>query len=99
MTSNSNEPEINKEKEKPPPPSQQQQPETPVKPQEKLDYDPSWLKGTSAEKAIRTTNSAAPKKDFSDPVFKKISRINGKVNSMSMTELKKALGELQLDIQ
>lgn len=96
MTSNSKEIEINQEKEKPPPATQ---PETPIKPQENRDYDPSWLKGTSAEKAIRTSNSTAPKKDFSDPIFKKISRINGKVNSMSMTELKKALGELQLDIQ
>lgn len=70
-----------------------------------VDYDPSWLKGTSAEKAIHSSFSSKPKPsdskktDFSDPVYKKISRINGQVNSMNMSELKKALSELKLDIQ
>lgn len=91
MTKNSDEVKINEEIKKS------------VSPENKPpDYDPSWLKGTSAEKAIRqlnANNTAPPKKDFSDPIFKKISRINGKVNSMNMSELKKALSELQLNIQ
>ena len=80
MASSSNS-EVKKEAEKPP--------------TESKDYDPSWLKGTSAEKVI----NQRPRKDFSDPAYKKLSKLNGKVNTMSMTELKKALGELELDIK
>ena len=83
MASSSNS-EVKKEVEKPPTESSSSN-----------DYDPSWLKGTSAEKVI----NQRPRKDFSDPAYKKLSKLNGKVNTMSMTELKKALGELELDIK
>lgn len=56
------------------------------------EYDSSWLKGTSAEKDIQVK-----KNDFSNPVFSKLSRINGKINSMSMDELRKSLEEVQLE--
>lgn len=81
MASSSNS-EVKKEVEKPPTESSN-------------DYDPSWLKGTSAEKVM----NQRPRKDFSDPAYKKLSKLNGKVNTMSMTELKKSLGELELDIK
>lgn len=64
-------------------------------------YDISWLKGTSAEKIIydnKNVNSNSSKEnDYSHPVYKKLSKINGKINSMSVTELMKSLAELNLD--
>lgn len=58
------------------------------------EYDSNWLKGTSAESILAKQNK---KSDFSDPVFKKLSRINGKINSMSMSELVDSLKELNLE--
>ena len=58
------------------------------------DYDSNWLIGTSAEKILVKQNKTS---DFSDPVFKKLSRINGKINSMSMSELIDSLKELNLE--
>lgn len=55
-------------------------------------YDEQWLKGTSAENLL-----VKPKTEFSDPVYKKLSRINGKINSMSMSELVESLNELKLE--
>lgn len=59
------------------------------------DFDPNWLKGTSAEKLVNC--SSTNKSSFSHPVYKKLSKLNGKVNSMSMNELKNALNELELE--
>jgi len=56
------------------------------------EYDSSWLKGTSAERDLQVK-----KNDYSNPVFSKLSRINGKINTMSMDELKKSLEEVQLE--
>ena len=49
-------------------------------------YDPEWLKGTSAEK-----------EDYSHPAYKTLSKINGKINKMNMSELVKSLNELNMD--
>jgi hypothetical protein len=57
------------------------------------EYDSSWLKGTSAEKDM----TQVKKNDFSNPIFSKLSRINGKINTMNMDELKKSLQEVQLE--
>jgi hypothetical protein len=59
-------------------------------------YDKNWLKGTSAEQLLDKSKNNV-KNDFSDPVYKKISRINGKINSMSMNELVNSLKELNLE--
>ncbi len=59
---------------------------------QEIEYDSSWLKGTSAEKDLQVK-----KNDFSNPVYSKLSRINGKINAMSMDELKKSLEEVQLE--
>lgn len=68
---------------------------------DKKDYDLSWLKGTSADQTVKTNqiNKSAPniKTDFSDPVYKKLSRINGKINSMSIDNLVKNLKELKIE--
>lgn len=55
-------------------------------------YDSSWLKGTAADPYVpqrNCTNKSAPslKADFSHPVYKKLSRMNGKINSMHVGEL------------
>ena len=52
----------------------------------KNNYDSEWLKGTSAEK-----------EDYSHPAYSSLSRINGKINSMSMKDLVKSLNDLNLD--
>ena len=49
-------------------------------------FDPEWLKGTSAEK-----------EDYSHPAYKTLSAINGKINKMSMKDLIKSLSELNMD--
>jgi hypothetical protein len=73
---------------------------------EKLEeaYDPDWLVGTSAEKSLAKTsrnNKTRPQKDgggdFSHPVFKQLSKINGHVNRMEMPDLVSALNNLDLD--
>ncbi len=67
---------------------------------ERRDYDPGWLKGTSADQRPKTTcNRTAPsvRSDFSDPVYKKLSRINGKINSMPVHALVCSLRELNLE--
>ena len=56
-------------------------------------YDEQWLKGPSAENLLIKPKPS----EFSDPVYKKLSRINGKINSMSMSELIESLGELKLE--
>ena len=63
------------------------------------DYDLSWLKGTAAEKLIELPKpiNKQDKPDYSDPVFKKLSKINGKINSMNVPELVKSLDSLSLD--
>ncbi|RNA33870.1 3 -5 exoribonuclease 1 [Brachionus plicatilis] len=61
----------------------------------KNDYDPTWLKGTSAEELIKSESST--KKNFSHPVFKKLSKINGKINDMSLDDLVESLDKLKLD--
>lgn len=58
-------------------------------------YDVSWLKGTSAETLMN--KKPGNKKDFSNPVYKKLSKINGKINDMPMNELISSLNELNLD--
>ncbi|CAF0741569.1 unnamed protein product [Brachionus calyciflorus] len=61
-------------------------------------FDPSWLKGTSAEILLKPTeHKKNTKKDFSHPVYKKISKINGKINDMDEDDLVKSLNELSLD--
>ena len=59
-------------------------------------YDPSWLVGTSAEKTLNNKNNNK-KKDFSHPTYKKLSKINGKINKMNTDELINSLKELKLD--
>jgi hypothetical protein len=54
-------------------------------------YDPNWLKGTSADPDKKSKNN------FSHPVYKKLSKINGRVNNMSMKELENSLAELDLE--
>lgn len=60
-------------------------------------YDKTWLKGTSAETVLSKQKIKTNINDFSDPAFKKISRVNGKINSMSMSELVDSLKELSLE--
>ena len=64
-------------------------------------YDISWLKGTSAEKILydnkNVNSNNSTENDYSHPVYKKLSKINGKINSMSVNELMKSLEELNLD--
>jgi 3'-5' exoribonuclease 1 len=65
-------------------------------------YDPDWLVGTSAEKMFKSpikTKQISPSKnsDFSDPVYKQLSRLNGRINRMSIDELTGTLGDLDLD--
>ena len=69
-------------------------------------YDCEWLIGTSAEKLIRTklenkdkqqSESIKTTTDFSDPIFKKLSKINGKINNMSINELTEQVKKLNLD--
>jgi hypothetical protein len=60
---------------------------------DKQEYDPSWLKGTSADSSI----SVNKKRDFSNPVYKQLSKINGKINKMNLDDLTKSLNELKLD--
>lgn len=65
-------------------------------------YDSSWLKGTAADPFVpqrHYTNRSAPslKADFSHPVYKKLSRINGRINSMHMGELIDSLKDLNLE--
>ncbi len=57
------------------------------------EYDPSWLKGTSADSSIGVNK----KKDFSNPIYKQLSKINGKINKMNLDDLTKSLNELKLD--
>lgn len=67
---------------------------------EKVEYDSTWLKGTSADLSptVKCNRSApAIKTDFSDPIYKKLSRINGKINSMPMHELVNNLRALNLE--
>jgi hypothetical protein len=59
-------------------------------------YDPSWLIGTSAEKTLNNKNKNQ-KKDFSHPTYKKLSKINGKINKMNTDELIESLKELKLE--
>lgn len=67
----------------------------------KAEYDLSWLKGTSADPmpTPKPCNKSAPslKADFSDPVYKKLSRVNGKINAMPMNILVNSLRDLNLD--
>ena len=63
------------------------------------EFDVAWLKGTSA---FTELNKKAPAKKstsakYSDPAFKKISRINGKINTMSVEELTNSLKDLQMN--
>jgi hypothetical protein len=58
-------------------------------------YDTEWLKGTAAESEINLDNKSSV--DFSHPIFKTISKLNGKINSMSYLELSKCLKDLKLD--
>jgi hypothetical protein len=58
-------------------------------------YDKEWLKGTAAESEINLDNKSSV--DFSHPIFKTISKLNGKINSMSYLELSKCLKDLKLD--
>jgi hypothetical protein len=60
----------------------------------KLDFDPDWLKGTSAECLLPNKNTS---EDYSHPIYKTISKLNGKINNMSHLELTKCLKELKLD--
>lgn len=62
---------------------------------EKNDYDPDWLVGTSAEKLLKSDLKS--NKNFSHPVFKKLSKINGKINDMSVDDLITSLKDLNLD--
>jgi hypothetical protein len=67
-------------------------------PEEVLDLE--WLKGTSAELDV---NSGVPNgklaSKFSDPIYKELSLINGKINLMSNKELTNSLRQLNLDIK
>ena len=60
------------------------------------EYDPEWLKGTSAEVLLKK-NSSKPENDFSHAIYKTLSLLNGKINNMSAMELVKCLKELKLD--
>jgi hypothetical protein len=64
------------------------------KPKPTTDFDPDWLKGTSAECFLSNKN---PNDDYSHPIYKTISKLNGKINNMSMLELTKCLKDLKLD--
>lgn len=57
-------------------------------------YDPDWLKGTSADTTSKKASSSA---QFSDPIYKQLSKANGQVNKMSMNDLIATLKELDLD--
>lgn len=63
------------------------------KKEESESYDVDWLKGTSAESLVEKKKTGA----HSHPVYKKLSKIYGDVNSMSINELAKTLTELDLD--
>ena len=69
-------------------------------------YDPDWLKGTSAESSATSKAAAAGKRllppykkkqDFSNPVYKQLSKINGKINKMTMEDLVSSLRDLELE--
>jgi 3'-5' exoribonuclease 1 len=62
-------------------------------------HDSEWLKGTSAEKMIKTNThkSNSMKNDFSHPIYKKISKINGDINKMSIKDLVNTLETLNLN--
>lgn len=64
-------------------------------------YDDDWLKGTSADQVPgrKQLNKSAPpiKADFSDPLYKKLSRLNGKINSMPINVLIDNLKQLNLE--
>jgi hypothetical protein len=60
-------------------------------------YDLDWLKGTSAESVINLDQNSIKPPDFSHPIYKTISKLNGKINSMSYLELSNSLKELKLD--
>ena len=75
---------------------------TPANNQKQEPYDSEWLKGTSAE--IEAAKNAKQKKansggggDFSHPVYKKLSKINGRINDMSTNDLIRSLEELKLN--
>ena len=57
-------------------------------------YDKDWLKGTSAENHISLENKSV---DLTHPIFKTLSKLNGKINNMSYLELSKCLKDLKLD--
>lgn len=63
---------------------------------EKSEYDKEWLKGTAAESELNL-ESEIKSVDFSHPIYKTISQLNGKINSMSYIELSKCLKDLKLD--
>lgn len=65
------------------------------------DYENDWLRGTSACQvpSRKQLNKSAPpiKADFSDPVYKKLSRLNGQINSMTINVLIDNLKQLNLE--
>lgn len=63
----------------------------------KESIDTQWLKGTSAEVEIQKQKENKKSADFSDPIFKTISKLNGKINNMTFQELVTCLKDLKLD--
>ena len=61
------------------------------------EYDSTWLKGTAAESELAIQSQQVKTVDFSHPIYKTISKLNGKINSMSYLELSKCLKDLKLD--
>ena len=69
-----------------------------IKTNKLIEYDTSWLKGTSAEISLNSNkNKLKLKPDYSKTVYKKLSSINGKINDMSNDDLIKELENLKLD--
>ena len=63
------------------------------------DFDIKWLEGTSAAKELKSKSSHKQQHSgkYSDPAYKKISRINGQINEMSVDELTNSLKALEMD--
>ena len=56
------------------------------------DFDPEKV---AEETEVGTSSSSKPS-DFSDPVFRKLSRLNGEINRMHKDQLRRKLAELKL---
>ena len=49
-----------------------------------------------SEDAVPSASSSGKQSDFSDPVYRKLSRMNGEINRMHKDQLRQKLAELHL---